>query len=102
MTWRKEGNSKQLCFSRLETECFHTILAKKLRPYNFYTLQQLEQVLVLFYEKYNNERLHSSICNLPPNVFLECWNKGLIEQKEDKIKRKITLKLKIPYNQSKI
>lgn len=80
-------------------ESFHAILSKKLRPYNFYTLQQLEQVLVLFYEKYNNERLHSSICNLPPNVFLECWNKGLIEQKEDEIKRKITFKLKIPYNQ---
>ncbi len=80
-------------------ESFHAILAKKLKPYNFYTLQQLEEVLVLFYEKYNNERLHSSICNLPPNVFLECWNKGLIEQKEDEIKRKITFKLKIPYNQ---
>lgn len=50
-------------------------------------------------EKYNNERLHSSVCNLPPNIFLECWNKGLIEQKRDEIKRRITFKLKIPYNQ---
>ena len=48
---------------------FHAILAKKLRPYNFWTLQELEQILVLFYEKYKNERLHSSVCNLPPNVF---------------------------------
>jgi putative transposase len=54
---------------------------------------------VLFYEKYNNERLHSSVCNLPPNIFLECWNKGLIEQKEDEKRRKITFKLKIPYHQ---
>ena len=80
-------------------ESFHAILAKKLRPYNFWTLQELEQVLVLFYEKYNNERLHSSICNLPPNIFIECWKKGLIEQFEDEKKRKITFKLKIPYHQ---
>ena len=80
-------------------ESFHAILAKKLRPYHFWTLQELEQVLVLFYEKYNNERLHSSVCNLPPNIFLECWNKGFIEQFEDEKKRKITFKLNIPYNQ---
>ena len=80
-------------------ESFHAILSKKLKPYNFWSLAELEQVLVLFYEKYNNERLHSSICNLPPNTFLECWNKGFIEQKEDEKKRKITFKLKIPYNQ---
>lgn len=80
-------------------ESFHAILAKKLKPYNFWTLQELEQVLVLFYEKYNNERLHSSVCNLPPNVFLECWNKGFITQREDEIKRKITFKLNIPYHQ---
>ena len=80
-------------------ESFHAILAKKLKPYNFYTLQELEQVLVLFYEKYNNERLHASVCSLPPNIFLECWNKGFIEQNQDDKKRKITFKLKLPYNQ---
>jgi hypothetical protein len=30
--------------------------------------------------------LHSSVCNLPPNVFLECWKKGLIEQFDDENK----------------
>jgi transposase InsO family protein len=80
-------------------ESFHAILAKKLKPYNFYTLQELEQVLVLFYEKYNNQRLHASVCSLPPNIFLECWNKGLVEQTQDDKKRKITFKLKIPYGQ---
>lgn len=80
-------------------ESFHAILAKKLRPYNFWSIDELEGVLTLFYEKYNNERLHSSVCNLPPNIFLECWNKGLIEQKRDEIKRRITFKLTIPYNQ---
>lgn len=80
-------------------ESFHAILAKKLNVFNFWTLDELEQVLTLFYEKYNNERLHSSVCNLPPNIFLECWNKGLIEQKRDESKRKITFKLLIPYQQ---
>jgi transposase InsO family protein len=80
-------------------ESFHAILAKKLRTYNFWSIDELEGVLTLFYEKYNNERLHSSVCNLPPNIFLECWNKELIEQKRDEKKWKITFKLKIPYNQ---
>lgn len=80
-------------------ESFHAILAKKLKPHHFWTLQELEQVLVLFYEKYNNERLHSSVCNLPPNIFLECWNKGFIDQFEDEKRRKITFKLNIPYHQ---
>lgn len=80
-------------------ESFHAILAKKLRPFNFWSIDELEGVLTLFYEKYNNERLHSSVCNLPPNIFLECWNKKLIEQIRDEIKWKITFKLKIPYNQ---
>lgn len=80
-------------------ESFHAILAKKLRPFHFWTIDELEQLLTLFYEKYNNQRLHSSVCNLPPNIFLECWNKDLIEQKRDEIKRKINFKLKIPYNQ---
>lgn len=79
-------------------ESFHAILAKKLRPYNFWSLEDLETVLVLFYEKYNNHRLHASVCNLPPNIFLECWNKNLIEQTRDEKRRKITFKLKIPYH----
>ncbi len=47
---------------------FHSILAKKLNLYHFSTLQKLEQGLVLFFEKYNNERLHSSarILVIPP------------------------------------
>jgi hypothetical protein len=36
---------------------------------------------------------------LPPKIFLECWNKKLIEQKRDEIKWKITFKLKIPHYQ---
>jgi hypothetical protein len=78
-------------------ESFHAILAKK-NPFNFWSIDELEEVLTLFYEKYNNERLHSSVCNAS-KYLLECWNKGLIEQNRDEIKWKIKFKLKIPYNQ---
>jgi len=80
-------------------ESFHAILSKKLKPYLFWSIDELEQVLILFYEKYNNERLHSSVCDLPPNIFLECWNKNLIEQTRNEKKRTIKFKLKIPLNQ---
>jgi transposase InsO family protein len=56
-------------------ESFHAILSQKLKRYHFWSLEDLEQTLVLFYEKYNNHRLHSSTLNLPPMVFWECWNK---------------------------
>jgi len=80
-------------------ESFHAILSKKLKPYNFWSIEELEQVLILFYEKYNNVRLHSSVCDLPPNIFLECWNKNLIKQTRDEKKRTIKFKLKIPLSQ---
>jgi len=72
---------KEMVILRVSTQFW-----QKLRPFNFWSIEELEGVLTLFYEKYNTERLHSSVCNLPPNIFLECWNKKLIEQIRDKIK----------------
>ena len=80
-------------------ESFHAILSKKLGPYHFWDIEELENVLTVFYEKYNNERLHSSVCNLPPNIFIECWEKGLIDQVRDKKKRTIKFKLNIKRHQ---
>lgn len=80
-------------------ESFHAILSKKLKQYKFWSIDQLNQVIILFYDKYNNQRLHSSICNLPPNIFLECWNKNLITQTRDEKKRTIKFKLNINHNQ---
>ena len=80
-------------------ESFHAILSKKLKKYRFWSIEQLEQVVILFYDKYNNQRLHSSICDLPPNIFVECWNKGLVDMKRDEKKRTIKFKLKIKHNQ---
>jgi putative transposase len=80
-------------------ESFHAILSEKLNRYKFWSLYDLDQCLTLFYEKYNNQRLHSSVCYLSPTVFLDCWEKGLIDTQVDEKKRKISHRLKIPYNQ---
>jgi hypothetical protein len=80
-------------------ESFHAILSRKLNRYTFWSIDELEQCLVLFYEKYNNHRLHSSIANLPPMVFWNCWENQLIETKINKEERKIKHKLKIPYHE---
>jgi transposase InsO family protein len=80
-------------------ESFHAILSKKLKQYKFWSINELEQVITLFYDKYNNQRLHSSVCDLPPNIFVECWNKGLVEMQRDEKKRTIKFKLKIKHDQ---
>lgn len=79
-------------------ESFHAILAAALGRQVFWSLEELDQRLVLFYEKYNNQRLHSAIANLPPRLFWELWDKGLIERKSTK-NNKIYFKLRIPYQQ---
>jgi len=79
-------------------ESFHAILSQKLKRYNFWSLEDLEQTLVLFYEKYNNHRLHSSTLNLPPMVFWDCWNKNLVKTEINEEKRSMKHYLKIPYH----
>jgi len=79
-------------------ESFHSILARSLERNDFFTLKQLEEYLTIFYEKYNNQRLHGSIANLPPNVFWEQWNLGNIKRIVNDFK-KVRFKLLIPYNQ---
>lgn len=79
-------------------ESFHAILSKALKNTTFWTLGQLEQRLTLFYEKYNNERLHTGAAYLPPNQFWELWNENLIDRKVDS-KKRVTFKLKLPYYQ---
>jgi len=79
-------------------ESFHAILSQKLKRYNFWSLEDLEQTLVLFYEKYNNHRLHSSVLNLPPMVFWDCWNKKLVRTEINEEKRTMKHFLKIPYH----
>jgi putative transposase len=79
-------------------ESFHAILGRSLDRYHFQKIEDLEIHLTLFYEKYNNQRLHSSIAKLPPNIFLYQWEIGNIIRCIDTEKKKVKFKLRIPYH----
>jgi putative transposase len=79
-------------------ESFHAILSSTLSRYRFWSLEDLEQCLILFYEKYNNHRLHSSILYLPPMVFWKCYQDNLVQVDVDHEKRRVNLRLLIPYH----
>jgi len=80
-------------------ESFHAILSAHLKPYNFWSLEELEQNLILFYEFYNNKRIHGSIAYTSPHTFWELWKKDLVTKTVDEKTKKINFKLKIPHNQ---
>lgn len=82
-------------------ESFHAILSRHLKPHLFWSLEQLEQTLILFYEHYNNERIHASIAFTSPCDFEVLWNKKMIEKKELQNGKKTVFKLLIPYHQIK-
>ena len=79
-------------------ESFHSILTKAIGNQVFWDLPELETFLILFYEKYNNYRIHASIANLSPRVFWNLWEKGEISRTVLKNK-KVRFKLTIPYQQ---
>lgn len=79
-------------------ESFHAILSRMLNRYTFWSLQELDQCLSIFYEKYNYKRIHSSTAYLPPMIFWECWQNQLIETKINQKCKTIKFKLKIPYH----
>lgn len=78
-------------------ESFHAILGRSLNKVLFHTIEDLDIHLHLFYERYNNTRLHGSIAKLPPNIFLDQWYKGNIIRCVDMEKKKARFKLMIPY-----
>jgi transposase InsO family protein len=80
-------------------ESFHAILSERLARQLFWSLTELEQCLILFYEKYANHRLHSSTCYLPPMIFWNCWEQGLVKRIVYEKERKIKFKLLVPYHQ---
>ncbi len=59
----------------------------------------MEQNLVLFYESYNNTRVHGSTAYTPPRTFWNLWKLNLVTMNTDEKKRKINFKLKIPYHE---
>lgn len=100
-----EENKLKQCFTHPYTpqenghvESFHAIISKALNRQTFWSLEQLEISLTLFYEKYNNVRLHGSIAHLPPLIFWNQWELGNI-QRIVLNKKKVKFKLKIPHYQ---
>ncbi|WMJ75660.1 IS3 family transposase [Cytophagaceae bacterium ABcell3] len=79
-------------------ESFHSILKHALEGHTFWSLDELEERLNVFYYKYNNVRLHSSIAYLWPMKFWELWNEGKVIRIE-KAKKRVKFKLSIPYQE---
>ena len=80
-------------------ESFHSILTDAIGTKQFDSLHKLETWLKMFYSHYNSDRIHGSICNLPPDVFDILYDNNFIDvlKKDQKVK----LKLKIPMYQVK-
>lgn len=79
-------------------ESFHAILKNALGNKPFWSLQELEKRLDVFYHNYNHIRIHSSIASLPPKLFWACWEEKLIERTIME-KMKIKFRLKMPYQE---
>lgn len=76
-------------------ESFHSILSTALGRELYWTMDQLEARLAVFYEKYNNERVHSATAYLPPRPFWQAWEKGLVVTRKDK-RGKLIFRLTLP------
>lgn len=57
-------------------ESFHAILSTAINNESFVDLEHATKRLKVFYDTYNNIRLHGSICHLPPVVFKLLWQNG--------------------------
>jgi putative transposase len=77
-------------------ESFHAILGRSLDKKNFYTIDDLEAHLRIFYNTYNNIRLHGSLDHLSPVMFWKLWNDGLIESTKRK-NQPMKHKLRVPH-----
>lgn len=78
-------------------ESFHAILGRSLDKCHFETIDDLDIHLHLFYDRYNNRRLHGSIANLPPNIFNTQWHQGNVMRCVETDKKRVKFKLMIPY-----
>lgn len=78
-------------------ESFHAILSRGLQGQDFEMLADLEGHLKHFYKLYNEQRVHGSLCGLPPLTFWQQWRIGNIDRKViDEKTRKIRFSLKVP------
>ena len=58
-------------------ESLHHILGTHLKRFTFWSLQELDQNLLLFQEKYNNVRLHGSIATFASMILKHFKTLGL-------------------------
>jgi transposase InsO family protein len=72
-------------------ESFHAIPGAALEGREFEDLGQAEQALKSFYYFYNEQRIHSSICMLPPKIFWQAFERGWVEVVELKKNMKYRL-----------
>jgi transposase InsO family protein len=79
-------------------ESFHSILSRSLENHGFWDIYELDSWLTMFYNKYNNVRLHGSTANLPPKTFWGLWEQGKITRKVLKNK-KVKFNLNVPYQE---
>ncbi|HLF65099.1 MAG TPA: DDE-type integrase/transposase/recombinase [Saprospiraceae bacterium] len=77
-------------------ESFHAILGEHLSRFSFHTLQELEQNIEKFYQKYNRIRLHGSIARLSPLMFWNLFNQGCIKSVMTRHNRRV-FKLTVPH-----
>ena len=78
-------------------ESFHAILSSHLERRTFYSINELEHDLGIFYYKYCHIRLHSSICFLPPVTFWKCYLANLVNVTIDQKSRRTRFKLLCPH-----
>jgi hypothetical protein len=78
-------------------ESFHSILGRSLDKHHFETIEDLDMHLHLFYDRYNNRRLHGSVANLPPNIFNKQWHQNNIIRCIDTENKRVKFKLMVPY-----
>jgi putative transposase len=80
-------------------ESFHQILSKHLKPKIFWSLRELSEDLDIFYEKYNNERIHASIDYVAPNVFWELWKNNYVNTSCTVKSKRLVIKLTIKHSE---
>ncbi len=75
-------------------ESFHKTLTVALKTEHFFTLAELEDRLILFYNNYNNHRTHTAICGLPPTIFHQAWDDNMVIRRQYG-NRRVRFKLKV-------
>jgi transposase InsO family protein len=75
-------------------EAFHAIVENAVDGHDFEGLSDLDDFFKTFYQFYNQDRLHSSTCNLSPRNFYLLWDRDLIGERMIRGRKTFYLKIK--------